>query len=242
MFSAILAIMLLPLTDLGRSKGLQFRPLKILFWAFVANFLMSLGACHVEDPYIAFGQTSTGFYFSYFILLGRAWKRERAGLLIKSEKRGPTIILNSGFNSSVAVSTAKFVIGGTLVNTLTLSSGGSSINYTEYFPVVNEIVNTITTYTIPMLNNTLHFPFRAENLTYLQSFSNHLPKIFAHSFNSTFSDQSVFYHLYTLILLYKSYVVLFIGVFTLPVMSRCVNIIFKGFDTFMSNIFFFFFL
>lgn len=31
MFSAILAIMLLPLTDLGRSKGLQFRPLKILF-------------------------------------------------------------------------------------------------------------------------------------------------------------------------------------------------------------------
>ena len=72
MFSAILAIMLLPLTDLGRSKGLQFRPIKILFWAFVFNFLilMSLGACHVEDPYIAFGQNSTVFYFFYFILLG----------------------------------------------------------------------------------------------------------------------------------------------------------------------------
>jgi hypothetical protein len=73
MFSAILAIMLLPLTDLGRSKGLQFRYFsKILFWAFVANFLilMILGACHVEDPYIAFGQISTGFYFFYFILLG----------------------------------------------------------------------------------------------------------------------------------------------------------------------------
>jgi hypothetical protein len=73
MFSAILAIMLLPLTDLGRSKGLQFRPFSIiLFWAFVANFLilMNLGACHVEDPYIGFGQISTAFYFFYFILLG----------------------------------------------------------------------------------------------------------------------------------------------------------------------------
>jgi hypothetical protein len=72
MFSAILAIMLLPLTDLGRSKGLQFRPIKILLWAFVFNFgiLMSLGACHVEDPYIAFGQISTVFYFFYFILIG----------------------------------------------------------------------------------------------------------------------------------------------------------------------------
>ena len=52
MFSAILAIMLLPITDLGRSKGLQFRPLnKIAFYIFVANFLvliMSLGAKHVE--------------------------------------------------------------------------------------------------------------------------------------------------------------------------------------------------
>jgi len=31
---------------------------------------MILGACHVEDPYIAFGQISTAFYFFYFILLG----------------------------------------------------------------------------------------------------------------------------------------------------------------------------
>ena len=55
MFSAILAIMLLPVTDLGRSKGLQFRPLsKIVFYIFVANFLvlMSLGAKHVESPFI----------------------------------------------------------------------------------------------------------------------------------------------------------------------------------------------
>ena len=72
MFSAILAIMLLPVVDLGRSKGLQFRPLsKIAFYIFVANFLvlMQLGAKHVESPFIEFGQISTVLYFSYFILI-----------------------------------------------------------------------------------------------------------------------------------------------------------------------------
>ena len=72
MFSAILAIMLLPVSDLGRSKGLQFRPLnKIAFYIFVANFLvlMSLGAKHVESPFIEFGQISTVLYFAYFILI-----------------------------------------------------------------------------------------------------------------------------------------------------------------------------
>ena len=72
MFAAILAIMLLPITDLGRSKGLQFRPLsKIVFWIFVANFLilMKLGACHVETPFIELGQISTVLYFGYFVLI-----------------------------------------------------------------------------------------------------------------------------------------------------------------------------
>ena len=72
MFSAILAIMLLPITDLGRSKGLQFRPLsKFAFWVFVVNFLilMKLGACHVETPFIELGQLSTALYFSYFVLI-----------------------------------------------------------------------------------------------------------------------------------------------------------------------------
>jgi ubiquinol-cytochrome c reductase cytochrome b subunit len=72
MFSAILAIMLLPITDLGRSKGLQFRPLsKFAFWGFVVNFLilMKLGACHVETPFIEVGQLSTLLYFGYFIVI-----------------------------------------------------------------------------------------------------------------------------------------------------------------------------
>ena len=72
MFSAILIIMTMPFTDLGRSRGLQFRPLsKIAFYVFVANFLvlMQLGAKHVESPFIEFGQISTVLYFSHFLII-----------------------------------------------------------------------------------------------------------------------------------------------------------------------------
>jgi ubiquinol-cytochrome c reductase cytochrome b subunit len=72
MFAALVIITILPITDLGRSKGLQFRPLsKIIFFVFVANFLvlMQLGAKHVESPFIEFGQLSTVLYFGYFIIL-----------------------------------------------------------------------------------------------------------------------------------------------------------------------------
>ena len=72
MFSAILVLLILPLVDLGKTKGLQFRPLsKIAFYIFVANFLvlMQLGAKHVESPFIEFGQISTVLYFAYFTLI-----------------------------------------------------------------------------------------------------------------------------------------------------------------------------
>ena len=70
MFAAILALLLLPVMDVSRSRGMQFRPLsKIAFFIFVANFLllMQLGAKHVESPFIEFGQISTTIYFLYFI-------------------------------------------------------------------------------------------------------------------------------------------------------------------------------
>ena len=72
MFGALLIILILPYSDLGKTKGMQFRPLtKILFWIFVANFivLLILGAKHVEDPYVTFGLTSTILYFSFFFVL-----------------------------------------------------------------------------------------------------------------------------------------------------------------------------
>ena len=72
MFSAILILLVMPITDLGRTRGLQFRPLsKLAFFVFVANFLilMQLGAKHVESPFIEFGQISTVLYFSHFLII-----------------------------------------------------------------------------------------------------------------------------------------------------------------------------
>ena len=72
MFSAILILLILPITDVSRSRGMQFRPLsKIYFYVFVANFLilMQLGAKHVESPFIEFGQLSTVLYFLYFAVI-----------------------------------------------------------------------------------------------------------------------------------------------------------------------------
>jgi ubiquinol-cytochrome c reductase cytochrome b subunit len=72
MFGALLMLLVIPYTDLGRSRGMQFRPLsKIAFFTFVANFLILavLGAKHVESPFIEFGQISTAIYFAYFLVV-----------------------------------------------------------------------------------------------------------------------------------------------------------------------------
>lgn len=72
MLSAILALLIMPFTDLSKFRGLQFRPLsKIVFFIFIANFLilMQLGAKHVESPFIEFGQLSTVLYFSHFLFI-----------------------------------------------------------------------------------------------------------------------------------------------------------------------------
>nr|YP_010560327.1 cytochrome b [Aspergillus alliaceus]UYW35415.1 cytochrome b [Aspergillus alliaceus] len=72
MFAAILALMVMPITDLSKLRGVQFRPLsKVAFYIFVANFLvlMQIGAKHVETPFIEFGQISTVLYFAYFFVI-----------------------------------------------------------------------------------------------------------------------------------------------------------------------------
>jgi len=72
MFAALLILLVMPFTDLSKSRGIQFRPLsKIAFFVFVANFLilMKLGAKHVESPFIEFGQLSTVLYFVHFLII-----------------------------------------------------------------------------------------------------------------------------------------------------------------------------
>jgi len=72
MLSAILALLIMPFSDLSKLRGMPFRPLsKILFYIFIANFLvlLQLGAKHVESPFIELGQFSTLLYFLHFLVL-----------------------------------------------------------------------------------------------------------------------------------------------------------------------------
>ena len=72
MFASLLILLVLPLTDLSRTRGNHFKPLsKALFWIFVADFfaLIWIGGNHAEAPYILIGQIATGLYFSYFLIL-----------------------------------------------------------------------------------------------------------------------------------------------------------------------------
>ena len=72
MFSALVILLVLPLTNLSQLKNLQFRPLsKSIFFIFIVNFviLMILGSKHVESPYIELGQICTILYFGYFLVL-----------------------------------------------------------------------------------------------------------------------------------------------------------------------------
>lgn len=69
MFSAILIILALTMSDIAKLRGMQFKPLsKVVFFVFAANllFLMGLGAKHVDDPYIGLGQFATIAYFLYY--------------------------------------------------------------------------------------------------------------------------------------------------------------------------------
>jgi ubiquinol-cytochrome c reductase cytochrome b subunit len=72
MFAALVILLILPITDLNRNRGMQFSPLsKLMFGFFVTNFLilMQLGAKHVESPFIEFGQISTFLYFFHFLAI-----------------------------------------------------------------------------------------------------------------------------------------------------------------------------
>ena len=72
MFGSLLILLILPLTDLSRIRGSQFRPaMKLFFWFFVVNFviLMWIGSQHPTSPYVEIGQISTAFYFLWFLVI-----------------------------------------------------------------------------------------------------------------------------------------------------------------------------
>lgn len=72
MFGSLVILLILPLTDLSRIRGSQFRPImKFAFWFFVVDFfiLMFIGSQHPESPYVEIGQIATAFYFSWFVVI-----------------------------------------------------------------------------------------------------------------------------------------------------------------------------
>nr|YP_009630867.1 apocytochrome b [Hypsizygus marmoreus]QBZ73700.1 apocytochrome b [Hypsizygus marmoreus]QKJ80203.1 apocytochrome b [Hypsizygus marmoreus] len=72
MFGSLLILLILPLTDLSRIRGNQFRPaMKLAFWFFVVDFiiLMWIGSQHPTTPYLEIGQLSTAFYFAWFLVI-----------------------------------------------------------------------------------------------------------------------------------------------------------------------------
>nr|YP_010846124.1 apocytochrome b [Cyathus pallidus]WEV87311.1 apocytochrome b [Cyathus pallidus] len=71
MFASLLILLVLPITDISRIRGNQFRPgMKIAFFAFIGIFLilMFLGSQHPEYPYVEIGQAATALYFAWFLV------------------------------------------------------------------------------------------------------------------------------------------------------------------------------
>lgn len=72
MFGSLLILLILPLTDLSRIRGSQFRPaMKLAHWFFIVNFviLMWIGSQHPESPFVEVGQFATTFYFAWFLII-----------------------------------------------------------------------------------------------------------------------------------------------------------------------------
>lgn len=72
MFGSLLILLLLPILDVSRIRGNQFRPLnKLSFWFFVVNFfiLMWIGSQHPNEPYVTIGQAATALYFAWFLII-----------------------------------------------------------------------------------------------------------------------------------------------------------------------------
>ena len=71
MFGSLLILFMMPLLDVSKTRGSATRPIfKVAYWLFVANFfaLMTLGAEHVEAPFVLLSQIRTAIYFIWFII------------------------------------------------------------------------------------------------------------------------------------------------------------------------------
>jgi len=72
MFGSLVILLILPITDLSRIRGSQFRPLmRFAFWSFVVDFIILfwIGSQHPEEPFVFIGQVATAYYFAWFLIV-----------------------------------------------------------------------------------------------------------------------------------------------------------------------------
>ena len=72
MFGSLLILLVLPITDISRNRGNEFRSFsKFSFWSLAATFivLMFIGSQHPESPFVEVGQIFTAYYFTWFLLI-----------------------------------------------------------------------------------------------------------------------------------------------------------------------------
>jgi len=72
MFGSLLILFILPIVDLSRIRGAEFKPLsRFSFWVFAGNFILLtwIGSCHPNPPYSEIGQICTAFYFLWFLAI-----------------------------------------------------------------------------------------------------------------------------------------------------------------------------
>ena len=144
MFAAILILLLLPVTDVSRSRGMQFRPLsKAAFFVFVANFLilMQLGAKHVESPFIEFGQISTVLYFSYFTFVMYGVTVVENTFIALSQETSSHLNFNySKLHSSHLQSSFNYAFFKNMFLNLKVSI--SNVKYTQPYIILSSILTT----------------------------------------------------------------------------------------------------
>lgn len=72
MFASLLILLVLPITDTSRIRGMSFRPImRFFFWVLVVDFfiLMWLGSEHPTSPFVEIGQIASIIYFVWFVVL-----------------------------------------------------------------------------------------------------------------------------------------------------------------------------
>ena len=72
MFGSLFILLILPVVDISRIRGSQFRPaMKFAIYIFIANFvvLLWIGSEHAVSPYIEIGQVATAIYFAWFLVI-----------------------------------------------------------------------------------------------------------------------------------------------------------------------------